>query len=240
MVNMRIKTIFLFLLNSFLMLYFVSFSSCKKDDDPNDISDLPTCTDIDGNVYHLLKIGSQTWMVENLKTTKYRNGDDITNITDFAGWGAATEGAYCQFNNGINDVSDYGKLYNWRAVHDTRGLAPDGYHIPSEFEWRVMFDYLGIMSQVAVKLKEKGFNHWTNENVNATNETGFTALPGGNRDENGDFSTLREVGWWWTTDDGQIIPPQPGTVVSMRSWDDGVVINTRDVRCGISVRCIKD
>jgi uncharacterized protein (TIGR02145 family) len=138
-----------------------------------------TVTDIDGNIYHTVTIGTQVWMVENLKTTKYRNGDPIPNVTGNA-WAALTTGAYCWYNNDAATYkATYGALYNWYAVADSRNIAPTGWHVPTDAEWTTLTTFLGGESVAGGKLKETGTNHWTSPNTGATNETGFTALPGG-------------------------------------------------------------
>lgn len=118
-------------------------SSCKKDDNNNNGS---TVKDIDGNVYHTIVIGTQTWMLENLKTTKYSNGDPIPNITDSLTWVSLETGAYCNYNNDENNSVIYGRLYNWYSVNDSRKLAPVGWHVPNDSEWRTLTDFLQVVS----------------------------------------------------------------------------------------------
>ena len=141
-------------------------------------------TDIDSNVYHAVTIGTQVWTTENLKVTHYRNGDQIPNITDDTQWSILTTGAYCNFNNDLNYVTSYGRLYNWYAVDDSRNIAPDGWHVPSHTEWQTLIDYLGGEDSAGVKMREIGQEHWHwvegNQTI-ATNESGFLALPAGER-----------------------------------------------------------
>ena len=169
--------VFIYLFAMLGMTLLISVSCKKKNDDTNN-PPVTTVTDQDGNVYHTVTIGTQVWMVENLKTTKYRNGDGIQNVTDSIAWWNLTSGAYCIYRNDVNNLATYGRLYNWYAVIDSRKLTPAGWHIPTDAEWTTLTDYLG--STCGDKLKEKGPNHWGGDNT-ATNETGFTALPGGNR-----------------------------------------------------------
>ncbi|MCK5149268.1 Ig-like domain-containing protein [bacterium] len=158
-----------------------------------------TMADIDGNVYRTVKIGDQWWMVENLKVTHYRNGDEIPNVTDNTLWSSLTTGACCAYDNNEEDVATYGRLYNWHTVDDSRNIAPEGWHVPTDEEWKELEMTLG-MSQSEVdnwalrgtdegcKLKETGTTHWTNPNTGATNESGFTALSSGSRlGENGHY-----------------------------------------------------
>ena len=161
-----------------------------------------TVTDIDGNVYQTVQIGDQIWMAENLKVTHYRNGDSIPNVTDQNEWAGlyVGVGAYCEYGNNHSNVSTYGRLYNWYVVDDSRGIAPAGWHVPSYDEWQTLVDYLGGAAVAGGKLKEVGTEHWESPNTGATNESGFTALPGGCRDHAGYYNGL---GWdtsiWSTT-----------------------------------------
>ena len=125
-------------------------------------------------------ICSQTWMKKNLDVTVYRNGDPIPQVTDPKAWLTLTTGAWCYYNNDPANGPVYGKLYNWYAVTDPRGLAPAGWHVPSDAEWTALTDCLGGAAIAGGKLKEKGLKHWTTPNTGATNSSRFTALPGGN------------------------------------------------------------
>jgi uncharacterized protein (TIGR02145 family) len=136
-----------------------------------------TVTDIDGNVYTTITIGTQVWTVENLKTSRYRNGVSIPNVTDDAAWAAQTTGAYCNYNNNEGNVATYGRLYNWYAVADANNVAPAGWHVPSYAEWDVLRNYLGGM-YIAGQSKRSRLA-WLSPNTGADNSSGFTALPGG-------------------------------------------------------------
>ncbi len=202
-----------------------------------------TTTDIEGNLYHTIKIGGQTWMVENLKTTKFRNGDPIPSVTDNNYWtllssaGVSLSG-YCNYNNQESYSASYGRLYNWCTVNDKRGLAPKGWHIPSKSEWQILIDYLGGESLAGGKLKEAGCSHWISPNVGATNLSGFTALPGGYRSgNNGLFYDLGSSGYWWTSTDNWIL----GAInVDLRNTNSIIKIYASWEDFGFSVRCIKD
>jgi len=192
-------------------------------------------TDIDGNVYHIVKIGTQTWMVENLKTTKYRNGVSIPNVTDATAWINQRSGAYCDYNNNPSNSITYGKLYNWYAISDIRNIAPTGWHIPTDAEWTILTDYLG--GEAGGKLKEAGNAHWANPNTGATNETGFSALPGGYRFGGGQgsgllFYYLGESGFWWSTTKYRGLDHNTSSLVN--NTLQGYSSN------GLSVRCLKD
>ena len=158
--------------------------------------------DADGNSYGTVTIGNQTWMAENLKTTKYKDGTAIPNVTVDAAWAALTSGAYCYYKNnvGTDYGATYGALYNWYAVN-TGNLCPTGWHVPTTAEWTTLTDYLGGLSVAGGKLKETGTTHWLTPNTGATNAFGFTALAGGMRyDNNGSFWDLYEyAGYWWSS-----------------------------------------
>ena len=172
-------------------------------------------------------------MIENLKTTKFRTGVSIPNITDGTAWNALTTGAYCDYNNDINNSLIYGKLYNWYAINDSRKVAPVGWHVPSDSEWSILFNYLGT-STAANALKEAGTNHWTAPNT-GTNTSGFTALPGGWRSTS-NYSSIGTSCAFWST-----------TVLNSTDADSNLLLYSPSVTttasrkyAGNSVRCIKD
>jgi uncharacterized protein (TIGR02145 family) len=208
----------------FCILVIIMFLSCKND-----------CIDADGNEYKTVKIGNQTWMAENLRTTRYRNGDLIPNVTSNSDWGNLTSGAYCYFDNTLNTV--YGKLYNWYAVTDTRNIAPEGWHVPTDAEWKTLADFVG--GDAGGKLKETGAIHWRIPNTGATNESGFTALPAGLRlGYDGTFVELGSLSDFWSS-------TQFGNI--SYAWDFRLAYNNTgshraniDKRYGFSVRCLKD
>ena len=171
---MKMKPCFLFLLILFLLSI-----ACKKKN--NDEITKGTLTDIDGNIYKTIKIGNQWWMGENLKTTRYRNGDTIPYVTDNIQWSTLNSGARCIINNNLKSLDIYGYLYNWFVILDSRNVAPYGWHIPSNSEWETLILYLGGDSIAGGKLREIGTTHWQYQNIGASNTSGFTALPGGDR-----------------------------------------------------------
>jgi len=160
-----------------------------------------TVADIEGNVYNTVTIGDRVWMVENLKTTKYCNGDSIPNVTDGIQWSSIVGGAYCNYNNDTNVSNNYGRLYNWYAVNDNRKIAPTGWHVASKDDWEALRTYVGNIQYAGGKIKEAGVAHWFAPNTGATNESGFTALPGGARYGIGSylFYDLRYLGYWWSS-----------------------------------------
>jgi uncharacterized protein (TIGR02145 family) len=211
---------------------FLFFAGSCKNDTPE------TVTDIDGNVYHTIKLGSQTWMVENLKVTRYRNGDLIPNITDTAQWSHLPVGTYCNYNNTPLNGKTYGHLYNWFAVTDNRDIAPKGWHVPSFQEIETLVLFLGGDTVAAGKLKEAGVEHWLAPNTGATNESGLTVLPGGYRDyRGGSYHTLGSNGYWWTTTQS----------IEFYDWSKRIfwyfahADYNHDLKTfGFSIRCIKD
>lgn len=158
-----------------------------------------TVTDIDGNVYNTVTIGTQVWMVENLKVTRYSNGDPIANVTGSVSWKGLTTGAYCWYNNDLANKEPYGALYNWYAVNDTRKIAPAGWHVPTEAERALLDSYLGGSSISGGKLKEAGLTHWVSPNTGATNSSDFTGVPAGYRvSGTGSFSSIGYQNYLWS------------------------------------------
>jgi uncharacterized protein (TIGR02145 family) len=175
----------------------------------DDGSTTGTVTDIDGNVYATVKIGSQWWMAENLKVTHYRNGSDIQRVADSSAWQALVTGAYCHYNNDSANATAYGRLYNWYAVNDNRNIAPAGWHVPTDIEWKQLEMFLGMSQSEADtidwrgtdeggKLKENGTTHWNSPNTGATNESGFSALPGGFRGSNSIYEGIGGDAVFWS------------------------------------------
>mgnify|MGYP001186058828 CR=1 FL=1 len=201
-----------------------------------------------------VEICGQTWMQKNLTVSTYRNGDPIPYVPDPAEWNSLTTGAWCYYNNDPSTGATYGKLYNWYAVNDPRGLAPEGWHIPNNSEWIALENCAGGYTLAGGALKETGTGHWTSPNTGATNSTGFTALPGGQRDPGGGFSFLSNVGNWWSSAAGQYthygITTYGGYYRSI-FYGSAVFYGNEaymgypsypiaDYKSGMSVRCVKD
>lgn len=223
--------IFSLVLTSLLILL---FEGCKKDEKNNKP---PSVVDVDGNVYNIVTIGTQVWMAENLKVTKFRNGDTIPKVTNTTSWSQLKTGAFCYYANDVINADTYGGLYNWYAVNDTRNIAPAGWHIPSDGEWQILIDYLGGDNLAGGKLKETGNSHWIGPNTGATNVSGFTGLPGGLRDQTGNFSNIGKGGTFWSSTE------EPGYWAWYRTlvFDKTLVVRgTLNKEYGFSVRCIKD
>jgi uncharacterized protein (TIGR02145 family) len=196
-------------------------------------------TDIDGNSYNTVKIGTQVWMTKNLKTTKYSDNTKILNVTDNATWIALSEPAYCWYKNDeATNNPRYGALYNWFAVN-TGKLCPTGWHVPSEAEWIILTDYIGGESIASGQLKEEGTIDWTSPNMGANNYFGFTALPGGYRTglNTGSFRTKKYYGWWWASTESDLNRAR-GRLMTYDASEinPGAGLKTN----GYSVRCIKD
>jgi uncharacterized protein (TIGR02145 family) len=190
-------------------------------------------SDNDGNTYKTIQIGTQTWMAENLKTIKYNDGTDIPFVTDETAWAALSTPGYCWYNN---DSITYGAMYNWYTVN-TGKLCPTGWHVPADEEWTTLTDYLGGGSVAGSKLKETGITHWTSPNPGATNESGFTALPGGYRNYLGTFNSIGRHGYWWSSTEAS------STDAYCRDMYHGysnVDRTSSSKKSGFAVRCIKD
>ena len=208
--------------------------SCEKEEPQPE-----TVTDHDGNIYSTVKIGNQIWMAENMKTKHYANGDAIPDGTGAGVISEETDPEYWfVYNNNLNNVSTYGRLYTWHTVTDSRNVCPDGWHVPSATEWTQLTDYLGGGSVAGGKLKEAGTTHWSSPNNGATNESGFTGLPGGGRAcGTGLFGSLGENGHFWTAtkDDSSSAWNQ-----MLLHSDAGVYQYSTSKSHGFSVRCLKD
>lgn len=219
-----------------LLVVLVLFGCNNNPTEPD--PEIETVTDIDGNTYQTVRIGDQWWMVENLKVTHYRNGDPITNVTGGLEWvqlEQLTTGAYCNYNNDENNVATYARLYNWYAIDDSRNIAPEGWHVPSDTEWQILVDYLGGVAVAGGKMKETGTTHWMSPNTDATNESGFFALPGGHRSS--DFLGIQRHGGWWSSTEYDTWSAQNLYLV----YDSRNVTLIRDAKWyGLSIRCIRD
>jgi uncharacterized protein (TIGR02145 family) len=205
-----------------------------------------TVTDIDGNVYKTVTIGSQVWMAENLKTTRYRNGD-VIGTTSPALLDISRERApkyQWVYVGWHSDLATYGRLYTWYAVTDSRNIAPAGWHVPTDAEWTTLTDCLGGESVAGGKLKETGTTHWKSPNTDASNESGFTALPGGLRwatgafEGDGNFNGDGHHGGCWWSSSGNNINAWSRTLVYLNSKLLREDIHSKS--SGFSVRCVKD
>ena len=187
-------------------------------------------------------IGTQVWKTKNLDVATYRNGDPIPQVTDATQWSNLNTGAWCYYENNTANGPVYGKLYNWYAVNDPRGLAPLGYHIPTDTEWITLIDFLGGADIGGSKMKEIGTTHWTTPNSGATNSSGFIALPGGYRDiwiGGNLFNSIGNTGKWWSSTEYGV-SALSGWFCELNFDNKGVSIPNYTKKNGISVRCLKD
>ena len=228
-------------------------------------SDTGTVTDVDGNVYKTVRIGTQWWMAENLRVTHYRNGDGIQMatmdgeprtgenptatyypfgdaiplVTDDAAWSALTTGAYCIYDNNESNAEIYGNLYNWYAVADSRSIAPVGWHVPIDAELQTLIDIVGGEAVAGGLLKEAGTAHWISPNT-GTDEFGFAALPGGYRLINGTYRGLGTNALFWScTEDPSGFMPF-AWYRSLFNSSSNILRLSDSRKIGMSVRCVRD
>jgi uncharacterized protein (TIGR02145 family) len=199
-----------------------------------------TVTDVDGNVYRTVKIGTQTWMAENLRTTKFRDGSPIPQVTDNDAWKSRTAAAFCWQNNDASTGRHLGAVYNWYAAADPHGLAPAGWHVPTRNEWQELLDELGGAEFAAQKVKSAMAADWP-AGGGGTDASNFKAVQVDGRDSNGEFSDYQSFATWWTR-----------TNLGLDRWEVPAAcaygVNKKDVIAqselakvfGVSVRCVKD
>jgi uncharacterized protein (TIGR02145 family) len=208
-----------------------------------------TVTDVDGNTYPLVTICTQVWTTKNLAVTAYSDGTVIPQVTDPTAWTNLTTGAWCYYNSDATNNATYGKLYNWYAavgIYDAaslanptlrKKLAPTGWHVPTDAEWTTLTTCLGGESVAGGKMKETGTAHWTSPNTYATNESGFTGLPGGFRYGNGAFTGIGTYGFWWSSS-------EYGTTYAWYRYlyytYGSAFSNSFNKTYGFSVRCLRD
>jgi uncharacterized protein (TIGR02145 family) len=222
----------------------ITAHSCGATNVHNPDKTYGSMTDQQGNVYKTIVIGTQEWMAENLKTTIYRNGNAIANVIDGNQWAGLSTGAWCNYENNSQYDCPYGKLYNWYAVADPRNVCPTGWHVPTDAEWSVLINYLdpnadggnNITNNAGGKLKSTGLQYWLSPNQDATNETGFSGLPAGNRLSNGPFNGVGYYGNWWSST--EYFPPNAW--VRYLDYSIGGVLRTTSFMDGLSVRCLRD
>jgi uncharacterized protein (TIGR02145 family) len=203
----------------------------------NNGAQVGSVTDIDGNTYNTIVIGNQEWMAENLRTTTYANGDPIPNVTDGTQWQGLTTGAWAHYNNDNQYENPYGKLYNFYTVDDPRNVCPTGWHVPTDAEYTLLTDYLGGAPVAGGKMKSTGTQYWSSPNTDATNESGFSGLPGGFRNGSVSFSSIGDYGTWWSTTEGD----------TSSVWTRGLIYYNGNVNrtneskeTGVSIRCLRD
>lgn len=229
-------------INLLFVLVIIFIVSCSKDSESTDAPE--TFTDIrDGQVYKWVKIGEQTWMAENLRATKFNDGTSIPNVSENSEWLSLSTPAYSWYDNdGAAYKDTYGALYNWYVVNSGK-LCPTGWHIPSDNDWNTLITSLGNLDarghgDIGGKFKETGTIHWQSPNTGATNESGFTALPGGGRSySNGYFTSIGYSGSWWSSEESGML-----NAYARRLVYDGIEISKGafNKKSGFYVRCVKD
>jgi uncharacterized protein (TIGR02145 family) len=198
-------------------------------------------SDIDANIYQTVTIGTQTWMAENLKVTKYNDAVPLPLIIDNAIWTDLATPGYGWYDNNVTYKDTYGALYNWFIVdassNGNKNVCPTDWHVPTDAEWTTLTDYLGGLSMAGGKLKETGTTHWTSPNAGATNETGFTALPSGNRAIHGWSGDIQNKTYWWSVSEYDVL----------NAWFIGLDYSgssaIRDIswkKVGFPIRCLRD
>jgi len=181
-----------------------------------------------------IKIGTQTWTSKNLDVETYRNGDAIPQVEDQEEWANLTTGAWCYYENETANGTNYGKLYNWYAVNDPRGLAPAGFHIPTDAEWTILNEGLGVADEAGTKMKST--SGW-NEDGNGNNTSGFAGLPGGYRGSDGYFNDVGAFGYWWSSSE---FNTYNAWYRYLSSSDGNVYRGNSFEHYGFSVRCLRD
>jgi len=244
LINIKKHIMTRYLFKYLFLAIIILFSGCAafRPVDPDVVEKV---TDIDGNSYETVTIGEQEWFAENLRVTRYRNGDSINGSLPENEWYSAEEGAYFRYDDDKGSDKIYGKLYNWYAVIDQRSLCPEGWTVPADSDWKQLEIYLGLDPEDADeygargtdeggKLKIKGTTYWTSPNDGATNESGFTALPGGYV---GGFYFIGLFGSWWTTTE----------IHELNAWSRlldhytaKIYRLSNDKKEGFSVRCIRE
>lgn len=234
-----------------LLIHSLMIFSCHKDDDKTPELETGTVTDQDGNIYTTVKIGSQWWMAENLKTKHYRNGQQLPEISDSASWASRIIGAYAIYENGNTQSAAPGLLYNAFAISDTGGIAPQGWHVPTDEDWKTLERNIGLSADDAErqgwrgthegeKLKAASPEGWSAyENIWSTNESGFDALAGGCRLPDARYGQpgLFCTGFWWTAsayNDGE-------AWYRYLDYKNSAIFRSHDSdKYGFSIRCVKD
>lgn len=218
-----------------LFAFVFTLSSCKKPTEPIISSNPTSVTDIDGNVYGVIKVGSQFWMSENLRTTKYNDGTLISTGLNNTDWAATTGGAYAIYDDNVTNNAIYGKLYNWHAVN-TGKLAPAGWHVATTNDWDNLIGAFGGFNIAGGSLKSTS-TLWNSPNTDATNNSGFNGLPGGYRGTTGGYSTMGNTGYWWSSTERN---STQGNYSNLSKSSAAILSNGATKTFGYSVRCVKD
>lgn len=241
----------------FIRAYAITLAGTTYGNEQTFIKDKPditgqtgTVTDYDGNVYNWIGIGEQAWMAENLMVTHYSNGKSIPLIESRTVWDAlgVEDKAYCWYNNSTTNRDTYGGLYTWAAAMNgaasstvnpsgVQGVCPAGWHLPSDAEWKELTDYLGGSTIAGGKMKEPGITHWASPNEGATNASGFSAIPGGSRNSNGEFLDVGFLGNWWSSSE---YDAHVAWYRALIYGNAGIYRGSYGMYDGFSVRCVRD
>jgi uncharacterized protein (TIGR02145 family) len=228
----------------FFSITFLILQSCSNNDNSdnnsnNNNEESAIVTDIDGNTYQLVTICNKTWTKSNLNVSRYRNGDNIPQVTNGSQWATLTTGAWCYYANTTPNGTIYGKLYNWYAVNDPRGLAPSGYHIPTEAEWTSLATCLGGEAIAGGKMKSTGTTLWQSPNTGATNSSGFMGLPAGAHTNFAPlyFEDINDGTSFWSSTQESTTDAWSR---SLYYTETSLINETYWKHFGLSVRCIKD
>lgn len=195
--------------------------------------------DIDGNIYDVVRIGEQIWMAENLRTTTFSDGSPISKVESYDEWADLELPAYSWYNNDSLHAEEFGALYNYFSVESDK-LCPEGWHVPTDEEWIALASSLGGAAVAGGSLKEVGTSRWKTPNTLASNESGFTALPGGYRSYNGTFNLMRIDGFWWTSSEKSWYGSTNTVVYRNLKYDGPDLFREVAVKSnGFSIRCVK-
>lgn len=221
-----------------LCLLMAILAGCKTGSEKN--SSLKYMNDVEGNSYAVIQIGSQTWMAENLGTTTFSDGTPIDRVEDYEGWANLDIPAYCWYNNDSANRDEFGAFYNYYTI-ETGKLCPEGWRIPTDEDWIELESYLGGAAFAGGAMKETGTAHWKSPNTLASNESGFTALPGGYRSYNGTFNLQRINGYWWSSSEKNWYG-DTGKIVfrNLQYKNQEISRHVAEKNNGFSVRCLKN
>ena len=229
--------------NSISSLYFILKYKYQEIDSLDlDLAKRKMVKDVSGNIYHIVEIGQQQWMLENLKVSKFSNGDTIEKISNHKDWSKLKSSGWCNYNNSSENDGIYGKLYNWYTISDPRNVCPIGWHVPKDTEWKILSDFIGGESVAGSKLKttgnvSDGTGLWQSPNKSTSNETNFSALPGGLRDQYGVYLDVNKDGNWWSSTE---LSSNIALAFNLFYGHNILFKNKNSKQNGFSIRCIKD
>lgn len=222
-----------------------AFGSCQPEVVETDC-EAGSVQDIDGNTYQVVQIGSQCWFAENLRTTRFANGDQIPTEPDSASWLAVADEVWVHYNNDSQYDATLGKLYGWEVIADPRNICPDGWHVPTDAEYFELIEELGNFFVAGGKMKSVDTTYWYTPNVGATNSSGFNAHGAGGRGQGGDFADLGQNAYFWTSTSGPNgVEQTPATdsvawICQLRWHTPTAIVVTLYKTQAISCRCVKD